>query len=302
MILYDSIPYWPEGVHLTKEGIRDEVLRVTHAMNETSRVILQEVDGQKTIADIAETVCQTYNWPLEVVKPDVWELVQQLNQNYLINLKLSWKQKLLQPWITLLFFLRTLHVSRWEIKKRIPIDSKRRFWVILAQVALAILQSMAAGLLFSSLLVGVLFSQLGQSGWVEGLAFFFGIFIGFLLHEMGHILSFFLVTPKEVQPFFATRRLAFQVVRQKLAPNQEWIISLSGPILPVFCALLLLPCGIWGTVGESFLFSFWIFVLSLSVHILALIPPSADAKRILEAIAWMRLAKEMNKEGSHEKH
>src|SRR5690606_13018168 len=109
-------PVWPEHVELTKDAIQDHVLDIRHEINDVSYEILQEVDGHRSIIEICNRVCKKHNWPPEQVLPDIRELVLQLNERYLINVRQqrSLKIWLQERWITVLVFMRILQGADWQ--------------------------------------------------------------------------------------------------------------------------------------------------------------------------------------------
>lgn len=311
MIRSNSIPEWPDQVKLEKGHIFDAVLQATHTINETSHALLREIDGQKSIRQIAETVCQRYGWPIEAVEPDLVELVHQLNQGYVLNVKRpkSWGTFLKDAGIAILYFLRTLEGSAWDHKHRWPLDAERSVGKNLWNVAQGVSRSLGLFLLILSIIVGFIFEGLDiTSGLLAGSLFFLTLLGGFILHEWGHTMGFALKAPPGEQAFFATRLGAMQVVKRRLMPHQEIVISLMGPMLPTIAAIASLALSWLLPLADEGQVLLWMVTGSLGIHLFSLIPPSEDAKRILEAITLSKAMKKApflhsnRKDVTHEKN
>ncbi|MBS7530407.1 PqqD family protein [Hazenella sp. IB182353] len=280
MIRYDSIPYWPEDVYLDSNGLKDETLDTLSPMNEISYIMLKEIDHQKNIGQIAEIVCNRYDWPLEQVKPDVLELIHQLNQGYLINIQSprSMKQKVRDRFISLLYFLRTFQGTRWNIRKRIGLDKNRSFWKLFWQIAISVSRVMVMHVFLLSIVLYFIFTFLQFPAMVGAIIFFIGLISGFILHEYGHVATFYLLASRNQHAFFALKRGTFQVIKKELDAKKECWVTLMGPLLPtivggiMFCILF--------AVGDIPNWISWMASGLFTFHLVWLLPIFVDGKKL----------------------
>lgn len=292
MIRDTTIPVWPEHVELTKEAIEDHVLDIRHGINEVTYEILKEVDGHRSINEICNRLCEQHSWPPEQVLPDIRQLVLQLNERYLINVRQppSLKVWLQERWITVLVFMRVLQGTDWQTRHRIDLGAdegigKTAIW----RIGIAVLK--AHGLL-GFLLVAItsfLLFALDINGWLwqgTGVGFFY--LLGNLLHEWGHHVSYQKGKHGRRPSFLAVKRLVLQIVRRHTTPRNEWKITLAGPLLP-FTMALVIAVMVWMDYWPgSHLFG-WAVVIVLGIHPLSLIPPAEDGKRLVEVIRARKL-------------
>ncbi len=292
MIRDTTIPVWPEHVELTKDAIQDHVLDIRHEINDVSYEILQEVDGHRSIIEICNRVCKKHNWPPEQVLPDIRELVLQLNERYLINVRQqrSLKIWLQERWITVLVFMRILQGADWQTRHRIDLGADKGIGITaIGRIGMAVLK--AHGLLgfFLVAITSFLLFALEVNEWLwQGICVGFFYLLGNILHEWGHHVSYQKSNDGRRPSFLAVKRLVLQIVRRQTTPENEWKITLAGPLLPFAMALIIAVLVWMGYWPGSDLFG-WAVVIVLGIHPLSLIPPAEDGKRLMEAIRARKL-------------
>jgi len=84
----ESIPFFPRGVRMKEDQVRERTILVaperTIALDGTGIAILELVDGDNSVAMIAETLAAKYEAPLSVIGNDVVAFLRDLiNRGYL---------------------------------------------------------------------------------------------------------------------------------------------------------------------------------------------------------------------------
>jgi hypothetical protein len=290
MIRDKTIPVWPEHVILREEEIEDQVLHIRHGINEVTREILKEVDGCRSVVEIADRLCERHGWPREQVVPDIKQLVLQLNERYLMNIRQprSVKVWLHERWITLLVFMRVLQGANWQTRRRIDLGpddgvGKTAIW----RIGTAVVQAYGLLAVFLGVVTGFLFFALELGGWLHGLGIALLFLLGYLLHEWGHHVSFRKGANGRRPSFLAVKRMVLQIVRRRTTPADEWKITLAGPLLPTGIALLV-AAAVWMGYWPGSDWFGWAVVTVMGVHLLSLIPPAEDGKRLVEAVRARR--------------
>ncbi len=85
-----SVPSLPRGVRLHEDAIRQATVLLgperALVLDDTGTAILREIDGQRSIATIAQTLAQRYQAPAEAVLADVTRYLSQLAKRRLIDI------------------------------------------------------------------------------------------------------------------------------------------------------------------------------------------------------------------------
>src|SRR5690606_34349966 len=135
-----------------------------------------------------------HNWPPEQVLPDIRELVLQLNERYLINVRQqrSLKIWLQERWITVLVFMRILQGADWQTRHRIDLGADKGIGITaIGRIGMAVLK--AHGLLgfFLVAITSFLLFALEVNEWLwQGICVGFFYLLGNILHEWGHHVSY----------------------------------------------------------------------------------------------------------------
>jgi len=84
----ESVPFFPRGVRMKEDQVRERTILVaperTIALDGTGIAILELVDGDNSVAMIAETLAAKYEAPLNVIGNDVVAFLRDLiNRGYL---------------------------------------------------------------------------------------------------------------------------------------------------------------------------------------------------------------------------
>lgn len=91
LIAPDQVPYLPRGVRLADDAVRG--IRVLHAperamqLDAIGEAILGELDGQRTLAQIAEALAARYAAPVEQIAADVRDFLTGLIERRMVFVK-----------------------------------------------------------------------------------------------------------------------------------------------------------------------------------------------------------------------
>lgn len=77
------------GVHLTAEGLYDEVRGETFELNGTGRLIAACADGRR-LGEVADVAASRFGVEIEVVRADAREFCRSLNERFLLDVRSSW--------------------------------------------------------------------------------------------------------------------------------------------------------------------------------------------------------------------
>ncbi|WP_164491678.1 PqqD family peptide modification chaperone [Staphylospora marina] len=299
MIRPDSVPVWPEQVELREGHIFDAALDILHPVNETGQVLLGEVDGKRSIAEIVRTVCERYGWPDAEVQADLIETMAHLNREYLLNFrKPPLTVRLQNQLLRMLVLLRTLQAPLTGIRHRISLTRDGGWFGILRTITGAVLRSLGIQLLVIAALICGFLSALNLMNLQEAVFFTVSLYLGLILHETGHAVAFFRVSTPREQAFFCTKPGYLQIVHKMRPPRDELIISLAGPLVPGLCAVLLAIAVLTGIIPVSGEYAAWLPVAAFGVHLFSLVPPMADGKKIRSSLKLLAVIKQSVREAA----
>lgn len=87
----DSVPLLPRHTRLKQDKVRERWLLLAPERvlvpDETAVAVLQRLDGEKTLREVAEDLAQTYAAPLELIENDCLKLLQDLADKGLVTQK-----------------------------------------------------------------------------------------------------------------------------------------------------------------------------------------------------------------------
>lgn len=90
-VMVSSIPTLPRGVRLKFDSVRNMhvLLGPERALmlDDTGHAVLSEVDGNRTVQDIATILAKKYQAPVEMIKADIRGFLKDLADKRLIDLR-----------------------------------------------------------------------------------------------------------------------------------------------------------------------------------------------------------------------
>lgn len=231
MIQEHSVPSWPENVELLEDIIMDYDLELSHKINESSFFILKEIDGQKSLIEIVNLICDLYKWDKEQLLPDVIELFSFLNHNYLLNVSapklldtqvLNYMKVLFKNLgVSILLFLYTIKGKKWYEINRYGLTSN--FMIRYLKIFYFILKSYLP-LYFIAFFIMYLIFEFVNVGGIFGLLVTLSIILGMTFHEWGHYFTYNYFEKKKSA--FIVRKLgAIQIVRTSLYGKEDVVVS-----------------------------------------------------------------------------
>ncbi len=252
-----SIPFWPPNVVYTPEGIHDQLRRKVFALNPTGHLLVQQIDGRKTLTEIAQILAEVYNLDLDTAAHDVRLFFLDLNRQLLINFKNPhprWPAiKILAIEILTMLsdpawawkVLKRHSQDRSVIWKRSTINLHRPLrslaeivWLIFTQVQalwlvllLGTLFALAMLLLYSSPNLILSLITIATPIYVV-----LSNMMSLAIHEMGHALIWYYLSG-ETQVIVAANKLLARVICPAQPFNKEAFVALGGP-----AANVLLSC------------------------------------------------------------
>lgn len=285
MIIKNSIPIWPKNVSLEKECISDLDLRINYPINSTSYILLKEINGKRTIEEIAETVSSRYNWETKTVKMDFCTLIKELNQQYLINIyyKNPLKNNALSMLIYILLLTKTIDPKTWGVSKRFPIDTRK--CKAFFQITRIIVTSNFWMLFYVFLLLSFFLLFIDSFEWLTLFTIVPSIIFGMVIHEFAHYIVFVYFDKGKHNTFLVTKTGQIMIIRPPMNYLEDIFITMAGPILPFLLSvifLFIISILEWANINVAF--AWWAALLCLAIHIIFLLPPFQDGKRIISLL------------------
>jgi hypothetical protein len=270
----DKIPQWPQGISLEKDGIYDQYIKKSFAINATGHQFAQHVDGKSSVTSIANKIAEQYQMNPDEIAEDAKQFFYNLNNRLLVNFdQSSFKGPdlyFLKLIMSLLFSgqfgllknnlfgfnnLWKRHVIRINGWGSLIAGLLKMYWLILTELKVLWIVP-AIGMLFFAILSGLMVQaqtrNINLSLFYLFSIFFitFGIVFSIALHETGHgLASCFLLKNREI--ILGVNSTNARVVCPRGTPKQEGWIAFCGPLLNILFFLILGGCtllfrGNWG--------------------------------------------------------
>lgn len=270
-----DVPILPRCITFSKAAVRDRSLGMDYPINQVGYDMLQLVDGDLSIGEIAEKVAQRYDVPYEKALEDVKSFFYQLNQANVLNIK--HKSRMYNLKVSLYNFRKLKFKTGFEtlsIRQRYDFSEKRT--ELLARICFMAF-CIAHVFKFHLLNLFILLFLIPGWGWFEAGFLTATFFISIILHESSHLFMLYSLS-EDSKLGYLTRSLGtVGIVRNPTNPNKEILISLFGPLVPVVTGLALLGIGFYQE-SQLLVFTSFFFLSHLSSFF------SEDGKNMLKAI------------------
>lgn len=285
MITKTSIPIWPKNVSLGKQHINDLDLKINYPINTTSYVLLNEVNGRRTIQEISNTVSKKYNWDAEMVEIDFCILTTELNKQYLMNVKYKnpLKNNIINMIIFILLMTKTINPNTWGVSKRFHINRKGS--KVFFQITRIIVLSYFWIIFYLTLLLSFIMLYINSFEWLTLFIIVASIIFGMVVHEFAHYIVFIYFDRGKHNTFFVNKMGQTKFIRPPMNYKEDILITIAGPMLPFLLSIICLPIiGILEWIEINVAITWWGAVLCLCMHIMFLFPPFQDGRRIVSLL------------------
>lgn len=105
-------------------------------------------------------------------------------------------------------------------------------------------------------------------------------FAAVLVHEIGHVVAYRALAPRDSPGIMVTRGLRCHLVRKTLAPNADIAVALAGPVAPAIAGSFLIP------VATRAPLVFWAWAALALSHAACAALPFGDGETIRDS--WRR--------------
>jgi hypothetical protein len=277
MIFEEEVPSFPPSVLLKDSYLLDTVTGDRVQINETARLMLSLVDGRRTAREIGEAVAASYGLASHQVISDFLQLVDRLNEKYLLNIETplgSWG--VIFPKIIKLFLIDVValgHVRLPWHRKRLDFCNESKQIGFLSVVRRISPPAAVTGWMLS-LPVWLLLGDVLPSFWMAvSIALAFATSL--VLHEAAHAM---VLAP--VPAFLSLYGPVFLVGHRKISPGKGFLVSAAGPVVTGTSGLIVVLAS--GVLNSEHL------VLAgeiLSMNLLGMTTIAADGRRALRNLA-----------------
>ena len=278
MIVASSRPRLSPSVHRNGNRMLDRASGRGIDLNDTARHIVREIDGRRSVQEIASALSERFGVEERRALDDATELIDALYRGGLVRARPPWRYRLAY----LVATLRTLRVSvfRGGVFARKRVDVRGGFLAILAQVALHVCVRYWWLVAYLVLVGGSPFLLLGVGAAQTILApliLCLVLLLGVSLHESAHL---YVLRRRASDPwlgYLSFTSIKVGVRRPRIDRDElEHAVAVSGPLCPVICGVALIALN--AVVYPSFLLA--ASGMLLTVHALSLLPPSSDGKKL----------------------
>jgi Coenzyme PQQ synthesis protein D (PqqD) len=275
------VPYFPDGVKVTKKSIYDYDLDVHVPINETAYMMLRQVDGVKNLDEYIDHLQRQFQVERTRIANDSFMLLQSLNQKHLINWKYEAKSKLLSKCLPILFQYQRKYAHRFTCNYRsLAMNFIQLCWIVFKKIALfwgmcIILCLGSYAFLEKSIILTVcyLFSVI-----------YISIIVSFALHEAIHVYLHRWGNVRKGGGYIAADWLSVKFVRPLSIEGfkNRWYVTLFGPLIPGIVGVLgLFITNMWLSNSVFFIELNCIFSI-FTLHLLHLLPFFGDGKSLLK--------------------
>ncbi|MGE7924737.1 metallopeptidase [Viridibacillus arvi] len=273
------VPYFPSGVCLKKNNIYDETLDTSLPINNTAKMMLMEIDGDKEINEIIQNLNTKFKVDEDILFKDISTLFGNLNRNYLLNWRVKTNSKIKDLIINFLSQYKRSYKERFEIHN---FDFFSIFLKILMVVLRKIIIFWIAVVVLS--IVAYIYAQME---FIISLIYYFsvvyaGLILSFALHETMHAYMHRKMTNK-YPGFIASDVMSVKFIRPVIMPYQKkmiWI-TLLGPLTPGIIGIIgILLTQVFGASG-SLAYTLNVIFTMFAVHMFYLLPFLGDGKSIV---------------------
>lgn len=271
-----SIPMMPDGLVLHPSHLEDMNMGCDYPINKTAAMYFSLIDGKKNLNDISRIIAQKYNQNHENVLQDLKKLSIQLEKHHILNMKMSWRDRILILLISIRHFILP-HIAIWRHN---PPETKS-YAKILLWTCFVISKAFLPVLLIFCVVFTLLGFALGMF-WVFTVIYgviYLSMILSIATHEASH-LAYVRWCKGANYGFMVTRGPLAYVVCPKLDDKKSNIMaSLIGPGTPVMIAIVV-------TIFH-FLYGSWIdwfIIFIFGIHVLQFIFPNQDIRNVITTL------------------
>jgi hypothetical protein len=283
--LYD-IPYLPAGVKLVTQQLIDEKTGITFPVNRTASMMIEEIDGRKTAAEIIDKIAEKFPVDRNVIERDVTALFNKLSKQHLLNIEAGHKAPAAK--VVSLFFRQYQPGFRHRYEE----DFTSFFFLFLFLFSIVFRKVGVFFLLFLSLSLGsYIFFQFDISLTIA--MYFSVVYIGllssFALHETCHAYFFRRRSGTSTTAgFIASDWMSVKFVRPAADKhgNSLWLVTLLGPLIPGIT-------GVFGIIATNTLITEQAMMYALNsffavflLQLIYLTPFFGDGKVLLKQLLF----------------
>jgi hypothetical protein len=278
MIVARSRPRLSPSVQRNGSRMIDRALGQSIDLNDTAKHIVYGIDGTRSVGEIASGLSQRFGVAERTALDDTTELIETLYRGGLVRARPPYRYRLAYLVVTLrtfdLSFLRGVVSAR----KRVDILGGG-FPAIFAQVALRISFKYLWLAAYMVLIGGAPLLLLGGGAaraLVAPLILCFVLLLGMSLHESAHLYVLRRRASDRWLGYLSFASIKVSIRRPRVEGEQlDHDVAVSGPLCPVICGVVLFALN---ALRPSFILA--ASGLLLTVHVLSLLPPSSDGKKL----------------------
>jgi hypothetical protein len=278
MIVECSRPRLLPSVQRSGNRMIDRALGRSIDLNDTAKHIVYGIDGTTSVREIASGLSQRFGVGERRALADTTKLIEALYRGGLIRARPPWRYWLAYLVVTLrtfdVGFLRGLVFAR----KRVDILGGG-FFVIFAQVAIRISVKYWWLVAYMFLVGGAPLLLVGGGAahtLLAPLVLCSVLLLGLSLHESAHLYVLRRRSSDRWLGYLSFSSIKVSIRRPRVDSEElDHEVAVSGPLCPVICGVVLIALN---AIHPSFLLA--ASGLLLTVHVLSLLPPSSDGKKL----------------------